>query len=153
MRHRLARIEHQRVHHLLDLAGVHFRFPEIDRDVEVRAQVRSVERELGRMFQQLSDRDDLLQGRATLRKCEELAGKMRRVLGGLARFGKKPKETSRFRRCFDLSQPIFLNHGQKWLSVRVPGASAERSAARVRGSDSVFFARDVAEKDRTPPCS
>src|ERR1700674_644896 len=47
VRHRFARVQHQRVDHLLDLTGVDFRFPKIDRDIEIRAQVRSVKRELG----------------------------------------------------------------------------------------------------------
>src|ERR1700686_1764081 len=39
VRHCFARVQYQRVDHLLDLTGVDFRFPKINRDVEIRAQV------------------------------------------------------------------------------------------------------------------
>ena len=53
VRHGFARIDHQRIHDLLDLRRVHLRLPEICRDVHIRAQIRSVERKLRRLLEQL----------------------------------------------------------------------------------------------------
>ena len=63
-RHRFARIEHESIYDLLDLARIDFCLPEVDRDVEIRAQAGSIKSKLGGPLQQLADRHDLLEGRA-----------------------------------------------------------------------------------------
>src|SRR5947207_1142223 len=105
LRHGFSCVKHQRIDHLLDLARVDFRLPEIDRDVEVRAQIRSVERELGRMLNQLTHRNYFLQRRAVFGKREQLTGKMRGVLRGLARLREETEETAVIHRRFELGEP------------------------------------------------
>jgi hypothetical protein len=68
VQHRFPRVEHQSVHDLLDLNRVDFRFPKIDRDIEVCTEIGSVKRKFSRMLQEFPDGDHLFQRRATLGK-------------------------------------------------------------------------------------
>ena len=55
LRHRFARIDHQGVDHLLDLAGIDFRFAEVILDLDRGAQIRAVEGEFRGVLQQVGD--------------------------------------------------------------------------------------------------
>ncbi len=107
------------------------------------------------MLEQLSERNDLLQRSAALRKSEELAGEMRRMLRRLAGFREEPKEASRVRRRFDLGQTdVSGDHGEDIIQI-VRDATRQRAERfqfarrQALGFGFLPFA-DVPEKDRNP---
>ena len=79
-RHRFARIDHERVDHLLDLRWINFGWPKVRRDVHFRPQIGTVEREMRRLRQQLGYSHNLLHGRAAFREGEQLTRHVGRFL-------------------------------------------------------------------------
>src|ERR1041384_2269296 len=88
-----------------------------------------VKRDPRRMFEKLTHRYDFLQRCAAFGKREELAGKVSRVLRGLARFREKSEQASGIRGRFDLGEAdVSGDDGENIVQIvrDSAGESAER---------------------------